>query len=165
MCGGIVVAYKLEDVDIDKKKTASNVRKFFAGEFLTYLSRAGLHSTDLSSANLDPTGIASRGKNSAESNIMKIFDYEAKCGAVYRCAQDCRENENLGIYNRKILIYRYFQNIPDGDVKDRLGISSTAYAEKKLSALIDFADRLPVWAYKFDTKLPELREFKNEELE
>lgn len=163
MDGGIIVAYKLEDVDIDKNATASNVRKFFRNNFVTYLNRGGLHSTDLSSANLDPTGISSRGKNSAEENIMQIFDYQSKCAAIYRAIMDCTENDNLNIFNCKILKYRYLDNIPDGDIQERLGISPASYGEKKASALIEFADRLPVWGGRFDTKFPELRKFLNEE--
>lgn len=159
MGGGVIVAYKLEDVDIDKNVTTKNVRRFFRVNFITYLNRAGLHSADLSSAQLDPTGISSRGKNSSEEKMMRIFDYQAKCGAIYFAIIDCMENDNLGVFNQKILKYRYIDNIPDSKVQERLGISPASYGEKKASALIEFADRLPVWGRKFDTKFPELRKF------
>ena len=44
---GIIVSYKLENVNIDKNKTAQNVRAFLDNEFQTYLNRSGLHRDDL----------------------------------------------------------------------------------------------------------------------
>lgn len=163
MSGGTVVAYKLTDVDIDRVVTASNVRKFFANKFQTYLARGGLHKADLSSPDLEPTGVTSNGGNSAETSMMKIFDYQAKCGAVYTAIINCSENRNLGVYNRSILLDRYINDLTDTDVMNKLGMSSSSYGEKKVVALCEFADWLPVIALRYDTKFDELRKFLNVE--
>lgn len=159
MNGGTVVAYKLTDVDIDRVITARNVRNFLANNFPTYLARGGLHKADLSSPKLEPTGITSHGGNSAENAMMKMFDYQAKCGAIYTAIMNCNENRNLGVYNRSILFERYINDLTDTAVMTKLGMSSSSYGEKKVVALCEFADWLPVIALRYDTKFSELRKF------
>lgn len=163
MNGGTVVAYKLTDVDIDRVATARNVRNFLANKFQTYLARGGLHRADLSSPKLEPTGVSSHGGNSAEASMIKIFDYQAKCGAVYTAIINCSENRNLVVYNRSILLNRYINDLTDRDVMSKLGISSSSYGEKKVVALCEFADWLPVIALRYDTQFCELRKFLNVE--
>lgn len=165
MSGGTVVAYKLTDIDIDRLVTARNVRNFLDIKFPTYLARGGLHKADLSSPKLDPTGVpSSHGGNSAETAMMKIFDYQAKCKAIYTAIMNCSENRNLGVYNRSILLNRYISNLTDTDVMNKLGMSSSSYGEKKVVALCEFADWLPVIAIRYDTKFKELRKFLNVEV-
>lgn len=164
MSGGTVVAYKLTDVDIDPVITARNVRNLLDKKFPTYLARGGLHKADLSSPKLDLTGITSHGGNSAENAMMKIFDYQAKCVAIYEAIINCSENHNLGVYNRSILFDRYIiDDLTDTDVMHKLGMSSSSYGEKKVIALCEFADWLPVIALRYDTKFNELRKFLNVE--
>lgn len=165
MFGGVVVSYKLEDIDIDRNKTAENVRDFLDGQFQTYLNRAGLHRTDLSSTQLDPTGVTSHGGNSAERKMMKIFDYEAKCMAIYAAIDNCQENPNLRIFNRSILYDSYILLLENWQIEERLGLSSSRLREKKRAALCEFADRLPVWAFRKKTKLPDLHAYSNQERE
>jgi len=162
--GGIVVAYKLENIDIDKNKTAEKVRAFFDTEFQTYLNRAGMHRTDLSSPQLNPSGVTSHGGNSAESKMMQIFEYQAKCYAVYQAIDNCSENRARNRYNRSILKLRYISELEDWQVADRLQLSLSSCREKKNLALCEFADRLPYWAYQNGVRLPELRVFKNKEM-
>lgn len=157
------MAYKLTDVDIDRVATARNVRNFFANKFQTYLARGGLHKADLSSPKLEPTGVTSHGGNSAETAMMKIFDYQAKCGAVYTAIINCSENHNISVYNRSILLDRYINDLTDKDVMNKIGISSSSYGEKKVVALCEFADWLPVIALRYDTKFGELRKFLSSE--
>lgn len=163
MSGGAVVAYKLTDVDIDRLATARNVRIFLDNKFQTYLARGGLHRADLSSLKLEPTGVSSHGGNSAETAMMKIFDYQAKCGAIYTAIINCSENHNLGVYNRSILLNRYINDLTDRDAMNKLGISSSSYGEKKVVALCEFADWLPAIAPRYDTQFCELRKFLNVE--
>lgn len=163
MSGGTVVAYKLTDVDIDPVVTARNVRNLLDKKFPTYLARGGMHKADLSSPKLDPTGITSHGGNSAENAMMKIFDYQAKCGAIYEAIINCSENHNLGVYNRSILFDRYIDDLTDTKVVSKLGMSSSSYGEKKVIALCEFADWLPAIAPQYDTEFKELRKFLNVE--
>lgn len=163
MSGGTIVAYKLTDIDIDRVITARNVRIFLDNRFPTYLARGGLHKADLSSPKLEPTGVSSHGGNSAETAMMKIFDYQAKCKAIYEAIANCSENRNLGVYNRSILFSRYVSDLTDTEVMIKLGMSSSSYGEKKVVALCEFADWLPVIAVRYDTKFKELRKFSNVE--
>ena len=161
MSGGTVMAYKLTDIDIDRVITARNVRNFLDNIFPTYLARGGLHQADLSSPKLDPTGVSSHGGNSAETAMMKIFDYQSKCKAIYTAITNCSENRNLGVYNRSILLNRYVSDLTDTEVMSKLGMSSSSYGEKKVVALCEFADWLPAIAPRYDTKFKELRKFLN----
>ena len=163
--GGIIVSYKLEDIDIDKVETAANASDFLEGAFITYLNRAGLHKTDLSGPQMDLAGAHAHSGNPAEKKMMDIFDYEAKCKAIYKAIDNCRENRNKRIYSRSILIDLYIKELEPWQVKERLGLSDSSYKVRKQSALCEFADRLPVWAYKAHTHLPELRKYSNEEKE
>lgn len=148
----------LQGVGIDDSKTADNVRRFLSNDFIQYMNRGALHATDLSSPKLDITGVkAQNNGNSGEKSIMTIFDYQRKCGAIYHCIMDCTDNENLEVYNKSILVYKYLKYWRDSDIQLKLGLSDTPYKRRKKSALIEFADRLPVWAARYDTKLPELR--------
>lgn len=162
---GIIVSYKLENVNIDKNKTAQNVRDFLDNEFQTYLNRSGLHRYDLSSPQIDPTGVIAHGGNSQESKMMQIFDYQAKCVAIYEAIEDCIENKNMHKWHRTILHNRYIDELEDWQIAQRLSISSSRYREIKSNALCEFADRLPVWAYRYGTQLPDLRVYNNKEKE
>lgn len=163
--GGIIVSYKLEDIDIDKVATAAKAGEFLEGEFQTYLNRAGLHRTDLSSPQMDITGVSAHGGNSAENGMMRIFDYEAKCLAVYKAIDNCRENANKRIYSRSILVDLYIKELEPWQIRERLDLSESPYKIRRQKALCEFADRLPVWGYRLKTKLPELRVYSNKEKE
>lgn len=162
--GGIVVSYKLENIGIDKNETAEKVRCFLDDEFQTYLNRAGLHRTDLSSPKMDITGITAHGGNSQEAKVMKIFDYEAKCMAIYKTIDNCQENKNLHVYHRSILYDRFILQLEDWQVAQRINLSASRYRDIKQDALCEFAERLPVWAYRLGTRLKDLVVYSNEEV-
>ena len=157
-----LVAYQTRNADLDINATVDNVRRFFKNDFETYLSRAGMHRSDLanislSSPKLSATGGGSHAGNSAESKIMQLFDYEAKCGAVYRAIEDCSDNPNLNDYNREILKYTYLLRLRDSDIAERIGLSESTVRAKRREALCDFANRIIKWQIRFDTEIPELR--------
>lgn len=162
---GIIVSYKLENMDINKNKTTQNVRDFFDNEFQTYLNRSGLHRYDLSSPQIDPTGVTAHGGNSQETKMMQIFDYQAKCAAIYKAIEDCTENKKWHKWHRSILHNRYIDELEDWQIAQRLGISSSRYRAIKSNALCEFADRLPVWAYRCGTRLPDLRVYSSKKKE
>ncbi|MCT6889091.1 MAG: hypothetical protein M3Z87_05410, partial [Lactobacillus sp.] len=76
-------------LDIDQTKTAEKVKYFFKNDFERYILRAGYHRTDLSSPQLDQTGIMSHNGNSAESKMAIIFEAQHKCQAVYHAIDQC----------------------------------------------------------------------------
>ena len=163
-----VVAYKLKNVDLNVNATVNKARNFLKNDFETYLSRAGMHRSDLanislSSPQLSVTGGGGSAGNGEETKIMQLFDYEAKCGAVYRTIEDCSNNPNLNDYNREILEYTYLLRLRDSDIAERIGLSESTVRAKRREALCDFANRIIKWQVKFDTKIPELRVFSNKE--
>lgn len=153
----------LEELDINRTKTAEKVSSFLTKNFIHYLDKAGMHKTDLSSPQLDLTGISSHGGNSAESKMMLILDCENKCMAIIRAINNCRENVNRGVRNKTILNELYIQDLENWQVQDRLRLSETAYYNKKQDALCEFADRIEVWAYRYGTCIPDLHVYKKEE--
>lgn len=117
--GGIVVAYKLENVDFDAARTADNVREFLDNDFQTYVNRGGLHRFDLSSPQLDLAGGGHSGGNPAEDKMQHIFDYQAKTRAVQKAIMDCTE----GRYQHKtILVDCYLKELANWQVADKIGI-------------------------------------------
>lgn len=155
--------YRLEDLEIDKTATASNVREFFkpSGKFETYLRRAGFTRFDLKSPQIDPTGISgSHGFNTQENSAVAFFDYQNKCLAVYSTIAHCDFSSNPANpnrFNREILRLCYIEELEDWQVAERIGLSSSRYRDLKQLALYDFAERLPIYAFKFHTKIPDLR--------
>lgn len=158
--GGIIVAYKLENIDIDSIKTANKVRDFLDNDFQTYINRGGLHRTDLSSPQLDPAGGAHSGGNSAEDKMMRIFDYRAKCAAIYKAMMDCTEGRYK---HRTIMIDCYINELENWQVADKLGVSLRQFNNKKKAALCEFAERLPVQEFNFKTHLRNLIVYSNKE--
>ena len=144
-------------VDIDRAMTANRVRKFLRSNFQVYLARAGMHKADLSSPSFESIGSSGSVKNGQEAKLMKIFDYENKCLAVYKAIEGCSHNLNYGIVNRDILECLYIQELTDSMTQDRLNIWGGAYWLKKQDALCEFADRVVVESIKLDTDIPELR--------
>lgn len=156
----MVVEFTFEGTDQNKAETAKKVRKFLEYDFQNYLNRAGMHRTDLSSPQLDPTSVSSHGGNSAENKMFRLYDYQAKCLAVYQTIMDCEENENKGIRSKSILKLRYLDDLSDSQVEARLHLSGSRYRYKKNRALCEFADRLHKWATINDTNLPDLSVYK-----
>ncbi|WEV42977.1 DUF1492 domain-containing protein [Lactobacillus sp. ESL0684] len=153
----------LEQVDINRNKTAEKVRDFLNKDFIHYLDKAGLHKADLSSPQLDPTGVSSHGGNSAEYKMVQIIDYENKCKAIITAIKNCRENVGRGVRNRTILQDVYLKELENWQVQERLGLSEAAYYAKKQAALCEFADRIEVWAVRFGTHIPDLHIYQKEQ--
>lgn len=155
------VSYNLENIELNRVETAYKAKKFLLNDFQTYLNRAGTHRADLKSVQLEPTGVKSHGKNSAEANMFQIFDYESKCLAIYKAIEDCTENPALSMYNRDILHFTYIDLLKEWQVAQRIGLSQSRTRYKKQGALCEFAERLPKWSLYYDTRLPDLRVWKN----
>lgn len=161
--GAVIVEYNLENVEIDRNLTAANVRYFLSNTFINYLAKAGLHKADLSSPKLDLSGVSAHGKNSAENQMFRIFDYENKCFAINSAINNCWENPNLNIRNKTILHDRYIEELTDWQVQQKVGLSGASYREKKRDALCEFADRIEVEACRYDTRIPNLHSYKRME--
>ena len=146
-------------IDIDQKKTAQKVRNFFKYNFEHYLIRAGYHRTDLSSPQLDPTGIMSHGGNSAENKMASIFDAQDKCQAVYHAIEKCADSSKQPF--RTILKSLYIEELTDWQVAAKVQYSDSRYSDLKRYALCQFADTIDTWKTIYNVKIPELKVFKN----
>lgn len=144
---------------LNKVATARNVRHFLAEDFQLYLNRSGLQRVDLSSPQLDSSGVIAHGSNSAEKSMMRVFDYQAKCFAIYKAIDTCLDSQERHIYHRTILYSRYIKLLDDWKIYNRIGLSPARYRQVKQDALCEFAERLPVWALKQNTEIRDLREF------
>lgn len=144
---------------IDTNETALRVRNFFDREFFDYLAKAGLSKTSLYNMNLDESGVPTRGKDTHEDNLIEIFDYESKCRAVAKAIETCTDNANLSIYNHTILYYLYLKDYTNEQVRQKVGFAGSTYRLKKRNALCEFADRLPVCAYRCHTEVPDLHRY------
>ena len=142
-------------IDIDQKKTAQKVRDFFKFNFEHYLIRAGYHRTDLSSPQLDPTGIMSHGGNSAENKMASIFDAQDKCQAVYHAIEQCADSPQQPF--RTILKALYLDKMKDWQVAAKVQYSDSRYNDLKKYALCQFADTIVTWKIIYDVDIPELK--------
>lgn len=160
--GGIVVAYNFKEIEMDRKRTAAKVRDFLSDSFQTYLNKAGIHRTDLSSPKMDPSGVASHSGNSAEEGMQRIFDYELKSWVIYQTMLNCTENENLHAYHRTILIDKYVKLKEDWEIADEIGLSVSRCRDIKNNALCEFAERLEPMAIRNHVRFPRLIVYKSE---
>lgn len=142
-----------DDMDIDYKATANEVRKFLKFRFDKYLDYAGLNSADLSaideshlsSPKMDASGVSSHGGvNHMEQALIRITVAENVCYVVYKTIKSCRQEDKKPY--RKILEEAYLNHTDDLRIQAMIGYSSTRYDILKRRALLEFADR--VWVYK-----------------
>ena len=146
-------------IDIDQKLTAQKVRDFFKYNFEHYLIRAGYHRTDLSSPQLDPTGIMSHSGNSAEAKMATIFEAQDKCQAVYHAIDQCADSWRC--VEETVLKSLYIDGLEDWQVALKVQYSDSRYSDLKRYALCQFADTIDTWKTVYDVSIPELRIFKN----
>lgn len=144
-------------MQLDKVATASNVTDFLHNNLADYLANAGMHKADLSSPQLTGMGASHSLENSAESNMLRIFDSENKCWAIGCAINNCDRT------SRQILQSSIIHDLSDTQQISRLNYSDRTYYRKKQDALCEFANRLQFWAYKFDTRIEDLRIYKTEE--
>lgn len=152
-----------EGMKLNKVATARNVRHFLVEDFQLYLNRAGLRRIDLSSPQLDDTGVTTH-NNSAEKKMLKIFDYQHKCIAVYQAICNCTDSEEQHIYHRTVLLDRYIKLLEDWKIYTKIGLSASRYRQVKQDALCEFAECLPVSAAKKGTEIRELRAFDDPDI-
>lgn len=145
------------NVQLDKVATASNVTDFLHNNLDELLANAGMHKADLSSPQLTGMGASHSLENSAESNMLKIFDCENKCWAIGCAINNCDKT------SRQILQSSIIQELSDSQQISTLNYSDRTYYRKKQEALCEFANRLQFWAFKFDTHIEDLRIYKAEE--
>lgn len=98
-------------LDIDQMETSRKVRAFFKKTFPNYLIKAGYHRTDLSSPQLDLTGIAARNGNGAEGKMMHILDMQDRCKVVYQAIDHCADSTKQAF--RTILKALYIDELDD----------------------------------------------------
>lgn len=146
-------------IDIDQKLTAQKVRDFFKYNFEHYLIRAGYHRTDLSSPQLDPTGIMSHSGNSVEAKMATIFEAQDKCQAVYHAIDQCADSSKQPF--RTILKSLYIDELSDWQVAAKVQYSDSRYGDLKRYALCQFADTIDTWKLIYNVKIPELKVSKN----
>ena len=146
-------------IDIDQKLTAQKVRDFFKYNFEHYLIRAGYHRIDLSSPQLDPTGIMSHSGNSAEAKMATIFEAQDKCQAVYHAIDQCADSSKQPF--RTILKSLYIDELSDWQVAAKVQYSDSRYGDLKRYALCQFADTIDTWKLIYNVKIPELKVSKN----
>ncbi|MDF7683504.1 DUF1492 domain-containing protein [Lactobacillus sp. ESL0679] len=142
-------------LNINQKETANRVRIFFKYTFPNYLIKAGLHRTDLKSPQLNPTGIAVHGRNSAEIRMAQIFDMQDKCRAVYQAIDHCSDSQNQPF--RTILKALYIDELKDWQVADKVKYSDSRYGDLKRYACCQFADTIETWKVIYDVDIPDLK--------
>lgn len=144
-------------MQLDKVATASKVTDFLHNNLDELLANAGMHKADLSSPQLTGMGASQSLENSAENNMLRIFDSENKCWAIGCAINNCDKT------SRQILQSSIIQEFSDSQQISRLNYSDRTYYRKKQEALCEFASRIQFWAYKFGTHIEELRIYKSEE--
>lgn len=146
--------------DIDQIKTAKQVRNFLKYDFASYLLKAGYHRTDLGSPQLNLTGISAHAGNAAESKMMRIFDMQNRCKAIYQAMEHCF-NSPSHPYST-ILKSLYIDELKDWQVANLIGYSDSRYDDLKRYALCQFADTIEPWQVVYDVDFPELKIWKNQ---
>lgn len=143
-------------VGIDQRATARKVRIFLKYTFSDYLIKAGYHRTDLTSPQLDVAGISAHGgSNSAESKMMRIFDMQNRCKAVYHAISCCKDSSKQPF--RTILKSLYIDELEDWQVADKIGYSDSRYDDLKRYALCQFADAIDTWKTLYEVNIPDLK--------
>lgn len=159
-----------DNLEVDSKATANNVRNFLTFKFEHFQNYAGLNVSDLSvvddshlsSPKMDASGVSSHGGiNHTESSFNRIMEAEQACKAIYKSIKNCRNNSRQPYQD--ILTKAYLENEDDYKIQSELGYGESQYFIKKRQALCEFADRFEKWkrecdiAYFDDLHVPKKR--------
>lgn len=141
-----------DNLEVDAKATANNVKNFLTFKFEHFQNYAGLNVSDLSvvddshlsSPKMDASGVSSHGGiNHTESSFNRIMEAEQACKAIYKTIKNCRNGGRTPY--QKILSEAYLQNMEDYKIQQELGYEDSQYYIKKRQALCEFADRFEKW--------------------
>lgn len=141
-----------DNLEVDSKATAKNVRNFLTFKFEHFQNYAGLNVSDLSvvddshlsSPKMDASGVSSHGGiNHTESSFNRIMEAEQACKAIYKTIKNCRNGGRTPYQD--ILAKVYLQHEDDYKVQGELGYEDSQYFVKKRQALCEFADRFEKW--------------------
>ena len=159
---GVVQLSFLKNTKIDITKTAQNVKDFFEHDFDHYLNLSGKHRSDLSSPQMDITGItAHNGVNHQDESMAVNIDADNCVLAVDHTISSC-SNSGDKPYGT-ILYLSYIKNISNYAIAQRLGYQTTRYYELKNRALVEFAERMELYRKRDHTSIEDLRIFEDEQ--
>lgn len=121
---------------IDKRATIRNVRDFFDNEdkFPTIKRRAGVWG--LQSPQMDVTGVhGSPIGNAQENKALRLVEYRKAVRAVFWAVEGC------SFRSRQILQYRYIDQLPGYQVREKVYLSGhKSYQKADQWACLEFAD-------------------------
>lgn len=150
----IGVAVVVTDRQIDTDKTCYNVKKFFQNDFQRYLNLAGKHRTDLSSPQLDPTGVSAHGVNHQEEKLVGNFMWQTKVTAVSLAIKNCTDTPKQPY--KTILQDAYLKELPVWQITEKIGYGKTRFSQLKVKAQVEFAERLIFWKNQLEIEVPDL---------
>lgn len=128
---GITVSILFNIPEVDDKATAKNVLIFFNDDVDKLERQAGI---SISSPRLDITGGKANHLNSMEDHLLDANEARKELAIIKKAIQNCPEE------SRKILKYRYFQNLPWLQVEARTNYSDATIGRRFFQARLDFAD-------------------------
>lgn len=128
---------------IDEVQTAKNVRRFLTKDLDKLLRMANETPSFLHSPIIDDMPKSLSFKNGSEEILVNHFEsksYIAKniLVGVSKALNNCR------LIHKQILIAKYLDDMYDWQIMQKLNYEKTRYAELKINALNEFADRLEV---------------------
>lgn len=121
--------------EIDRRRTAQNVRNFLDDKLDHYLAMSGKHRADLKSPVSDGQPSGSPVGNSTENRLLSVWLAEQIVDCVGKAMCNCTKSAQqllLGRYADDMLAYR---------VAMELNLSASTFKRDSISALNEFADR------------------------
>lgn len=128
---------------VDEVQTARNVRNFFNKDLDKLLRMANEVPSFLRSPVIDDMPKSPSFKNDSEEILVNHFESKSYIAkniliGVSKALNNCR------LIHKQILIAKYLDDMYDWQIMQRLNYEKTRYAELKINALNEFADRLEV---------------------
>ncbi|GKT03441.1 ArpU family phage packaging/lysis transcriptional regulator [Furfurilactobacillus entadae] len=130
--------------EVDRDKTAAQVRTFFERQYPKFKRYAETDTTALKSPMSDGQPKSPNFTNTAENNIIRQLTAETIVCNVHKAVDGC------DAMSKKIIKGCYFRHVSNANMQTLIGYEHTRYNELKTEALNQFADAFDKYDHFYD---------------
>lgn len=133
--------------NLDQRLTARRVDQYLKHDFERYLRQCGAHRSDIRSPSMSgmPSGSFT---NHQEEKLVEVLYAASVVDCIKHTIANCADGDIRKPY-KIILVDYYLKGMQGFKIAQKIGYSDRQFANKKLLALCEFADRFEYWKQVF----------------